>query len=51
MGGNIYYSDTDSIVTYIVLPNSMVSSNVLGKNKLEHKSDKGIFLALHISIA
>ena len=33
-GGNIYYSDTDSIITYLKLDNSMVNSKELGKLKL-----------------
>jgi DNA polymerase type B, organellar and viral len=43
MGGNIYYSDTDSLVTDILLPESMVSSSELGLLKLEHVIIKGIF--------
>jgi len=45
MGGNIYYSDTDSIVTDIEeLPN-MVDPKVLGKLKLEHKVVRGYFIS------
>lgn len=43
-GGNIYYSDTDSIVCNIELPTSTVDSKELGKLKLEHKVNKGIFI-------
>lgn len=44
-GGKLYYSDTDSLVTDIELPNTMVSSNELGKLKLEHKIDEAIFIS------
>ncbi len=44
-GGELYYSDTDSVVTNIELPKHMVSVNELGKVKLEHSIDKGIFIA------
>lgn len=43
--GNIYYSDTDSIVTDIELPESLISNTELGKIKLEHKIAKGIFIS------
>ena len=43
MGGNIYYSDTDSLVTDILLPDSMVSPTKLGLLKLEHVVIKAIF--------
>lgn len=43
MGGNIYYSDTDSLVTDIILPKNMVNSKELGLLKLEHTIVKGIF--------
>lgn len=36
-GGQLYYSDTDSIVTDMQLPDDMVSKTELGKYKLEHK--------------
>lgn len=36
-GGELYYSDTDSIVTNIKLPDYLVSSNKLGLLKLKHK--------------
>ena len=44
-GGNIYYSDTDSIVTDIKLGENMVDSSKLGKLKLEHFVKKGIFIS------
>jgi hypothetical protein len=43
-GGKIYYSDTDSIVTDIKLPDKIVSSKELGLLKLEHMIKKGIFI-------
>lgn len=45
-GGNIYYSDTDSVVTDIKLPFKMVSSNELGLLKLERQLSKGIFITV-----
>ena len=45
MGGNIYYSDTDSIVTDIELPTNMVDPKELGKLKLEHKVARGYFIS------
>ena len=44
-GGNLYYSDTDSIVTDIELHDSLVSSNKLGLLKLEYVLDDGIFIS------
>lgn len=44
-GGEIYYSDTDSIVTNIELPPHLVSNQELGKFKLEYKVKKGIFIS------
>lgn len=44
LGGNIYYSDTDSIVTDIKLSDNLISKE-LGKLKLEHEIDKGIFIS------
>ena len=44
IGGNIYYSDTDSIVTNIELPKNMVDSKELGKLKLEHLVKRGYFI-------
>lgn len=43
-GGQIFYSDTDSIVTDIKLDNTMVDAKELGKLKLEHLVSKGIFI-------
>ena len=42
--GDIFYSDTDSIVTNIKLPDYIVSSSELGKLKLQHIVKKGIFI-------
>ena len=44
-GGELYYSDTDSIVTNIELPDDLVSTSELGKFKLEHKVKQGIFIS------
>lgn len=44
-GGDIYYSDTDSIVTNMKLDNSLVDEKALGKLKLEYIIDKAIFIA------
>lgn len=44
-GGNLYYSDTDSIVTDIELQDSLVSPNKLGLLKLEHVLDEAIFIS------
>lgn len=44
-GGNIFYSDTDSIVTDMELPDSMVNSKEIGKLKLENKVKKVIFIS------
>lgn len=43
--GNIYYSDTDSIVTDIELPSDMIDPKAIGKLKLEHKIKKGYFIS------
>lgn len=43
-GGNLHYSDTDSIVTDIKLPVDMVDKNQIGKLKLEHQIYKSIFI-------
>ena len=43
-GGEIYYSDTDSIVTNIKLAGEFVSAKDLGKLKLEDEIAKGIFI-------
>lgn len=44
MGGNIYYGDTDSIITDIELPADMVDDYRLGKLSLEYKLSEGIFI-------
>lgn len=44
-GGDIYYSDTDSIVTNMKLDESLVDEKALGKLKLEYIIDKAIFIA------
>ena len=43
MGGQIYYTDTDSIVTNVPLPADLVGDNI-GQFKLEKTCDKGIFI-------
>lgn len=43
MGGNLYYSDTDSIVSDIKLPDEMIGQG-LGQLKLEHKLKKAFFI-------
>jgi hypothetical protein len=45
MGGNIYYSDTDSIVTDIELLPNMVDLKSLGKLKTEHRVIRGYFIS------
>lgn len=47
LGGEIYYSDTDSIVTNIKLPNDIVG-NELGKFKLEYRIKRAIFISSKI---
>ena len=44
-GGNIYYMDTDSIITDFKLPEEFISQNELGKLKLEHIIKEGYFVA------
>jgi hypothetical protein len=44
-GGIIYYTDTDSIVTNIILPPEFVDPKEIGKLKLEHTIVEGYFLA------
>nr|AGJ98066.1 truncated plasmid-related DNA polymerase [Glomus sp. DAOM 240422] len=44
LGLEIYYSDTDSLVTNGPLPPEMINSTILGKLKLEHKIKEGIFV-------
>lgn len=43
--GNIYYSDTDSLVCDIQLDDTIVDPDCLGKLKLEHVVKKGIFIS------
>lgn len=43
-GGNIYYSNTDSIVTDIELSLDMINSKQIGKLKLKYKIKKGYFI-------
>jgi len=43
--GTLYYTDTDSIVTNIRLPEEMVHPTTLGKLKLEHTIVQGYFIA------
>lgn len=45
MGDTIYYSDTDSLVTDIKLPDNMVDTKEIGKLKLQHEIKKGIFIS------
>ena len=45
MGGNLYYSDTDSIVTDSQLPADMVDQKSLGKLKLEYCIKRGFFIS------
>lgn len=44
-GGTIYYTDTDSIVTNIKLPDNLVDPKELGKLKLEHIIKEGYFIS------
>ena len=43
-GGNVYYCDTDSLVTDIPLPDEIVDENKLGFWKLEGTPKKALFL-------
>lgn len=43
--GTLYYTDTDSIVTDLRLPEEMVHPTTLGKLKLEHTVVEGYFIA------
>jgi hypothetical protein len=43
-GGNIYYTDTDSVVTDIALDDNLVG-NGLGQFKLEYKINQGYFVS------
>lgn len=45
LGAQLYYSDTDSIVTNIALPDKLVNSKKLGLLKLEHILKEGIFIS------
>ncbi len=42
---NLYYSDTDSLITNIELDQSLVSNNQIGLLKLDHKIKRAIFIA------
>jgi len=44
-GGKIYYTDTDSIVTDLELPKSMVDPKEIGKLKLEHTITEAYFIS------
>lgn len=44
LGGNIYYSDTDSIATNLDLPKNMLDENEIGKLKLVHYAEKAYFI-------
>jgi hypothetical protein len=43
--GNIYYTDTDSIITDIKLPEDFVDSKQIGKLKLVHEIKEGNFIS------
>lgn len=43
--GNIYYTDTDSIVTDIKLPEEFVDSKEIGKLKIEFEIKEGYFIS------
>jgi len=43
-GLNIYYSDTDSLIVDGVLPSHLLDNAELGKLKLEHEIQEGIFV-------
>lgn len=42
--GDVYYCDTDSLVTSMRLPPTIVDDNIYGKWKLERIAEKGIYL-------
>jgi len=44
-GGKIYYSDTDSIVTNLKLPQELISPTEIGKLKVEANIKEGIFIS------
>lgn len=43
-GGTLYYTDTDSIVTDLKLPDEFVDPKAIGKLKLEHIITEGYFI-------
>lgn len=45
LGGKLYYTDTDSIITDIELPKEMVDKKIIGKLKKEYSIWKGYFIA------
>lgn len=45
LGGDIFYTDTDSIVTNITLDKSFVERREIGKLKLEHVFREGFFVS------
>lgn len=45
LGGDLYYSDTDSIATDIELPKDMVDSKEIGKLKKEYFVERGYFIS------
>lgn len=45
LGGNLYYSDTDSIVTDIKLPDNKVDTKEIGKLKLVYIANQGYFIS------
>lgn len=49
-GGNVYYGDTDSIVTDIELEKEFVSKTELGKWDLEKEPCKGLFLKAKVYV-
>lgn len=44
IGGNIFYTDTDSLITDVKLPAHLVHPKEIGKFKLEHVIKKGYFI-------
>ena len=45
LNGSIYYSDTDSLITNVALPEEFIDNKEIGKLKLEHKVSKGYFIS------
>jgi len=43
-GGKLYYTDTDSIVTDIKLPDHLLG-NALGQFKLEHRGNRSYYIS------